>query len=426
MSVYQIKNNTEEMKVVSVNGKCEIIPESWQWIKVDKYLDIKMGQTPTENDCWSTEGIPCLGISDINSSKRNILLNNVKRFVNEKYDKRIINEKVLYMSSRATIGDTAIVNFKSTFDRGLIAFLNFQDNVDINYFRYSMIFLKKTLNARTPKGGIFKSLTRDVVENFEYPFVTIEKQQKIAEHLSFIEEVIFKTEKLISEKEKELRYYSRELLSGKLRVKKDVNGNIEFYDNTHWKTVLVNKKEVNIPEDWSVQKINNVTTKNEKSTIKSGDLTLHGDYPAFNCSKFLTKKYDNYIVDGENLFLSTGGMSSIHYYKGKCAYSTDVFSLSSQKFNMQYLYFILNNKEKDIDKMFYGSGLKHLNKNDLMNYDFTFTNNKEEQDLITSLLQDGEKEIEEYNKLLNSLKSRLKGDMQKLLTGESILANQIV
>lgn len=73
---------------------------------------------------------------------------------------------------------------------------------------------------------------------------------------------------------------------------------------------------------------------------------------------------DDYLVDGEFLFLNDGGTADIKYNSGKAYYTDHIFAFTSQKICVKFLYYFLKDKQEEINKTcFQGTGLKNLQKN---------------------------------------------------------------
>ncbi|EAM0276389.1 restriction endonuclease subunit S [Campylobacter upsaliensis] len=73
---------------------------------------------------------------------------------------------------------------------------------------------------------------------------------------------------------------------------------------------------------------------------------------------------DDYLVDGEFLFLNDGGTADIKYNSGKAYYTDHIFAFTSQKICVKFLYYFLKDKQEAINKTcFQGTGLKNLQKN---------------------------------------------------------------
>ena len=98
-------------------------------------------------------------------------------------------------------------------------------------------------------------------------------------------------------------------------------------------------------------------------------MSFEKKYPFFTSGNSVLS-FNNYLVEGENIFLSTGGNAIVNFYKGKASYSTDTFCISTDlSLKPKYLYFwLLKNISYINSEMFKGAGLKHLQKNDLRNF----------------------------------------------------------
>ena len=111
-----------------------------------------------------------------------------------------------------------------------------------------------------------------------------------------------------------------------------------------------------------------IVEKLEKSPLKAGDGRSQGKYPLYTCSAILSKYYDEYLYDTEALIIGTGGTPSINYCNGKFCTSTDCWTLITKNgYKTKYLYYYLQYKIDEIEKMFRGAGLKHLNREAFFN-----------------------------------------------------------
>lgn len=130
-------------------------------------------------------------------------------------------------------------------------------------------------------------------------------------------------------------------------------------------------------------KISDILKENPKSAISVGEAkNFSGNFPFFTSGENILR-YENFLVDGRNIFLNTGGNAGIKFYVGKSAYSTDTWSITAKNFT-DYLYLLLKVIEPELDKKFFqGTGLKHLQKDLLKNF---------------AIYLPTEIEIEEFNK----------------------------
>jgi len=162
--------------------------------------------------------------------------------------------------------------------------------------------------------------------------------------------------------------------------------------------------------------LKNIINKFDKSSIKAGDGKEVGIYPLYTCSSIVNKFLNDFICDDEAIVLSTGGSFSIHYVKGKFNYSTDCYVFNTDKFNLKYLYYYLLNKSDDINKMFRGAGLKHLNKNEFVSLNINDIDLKQQLlivkqlDKLTELITIRKQEIDKCNSLIKSQFVEMFGD----------------
>lgn len=129
---------------------------------------------------------------------------------------------------------------------------------------------------------------------------------------------------------------------------------------------LINKL---CPNGVEFKKLSELMTPNPKSKIgaKKAEQMLKGEYPFYTSGKSVYY-INEHMVDGENIFVNDGGQADIKYYDGKSSYADHVISFRPINVNGKYLYYILMKKKEYInEKMFRGSGIKNINKNDFFN-----------------------------------------------------------
>ena len=154
--------------------------------------------------------------------------------------------------------------------------------------------------------------------------------------------------------------------------------------------------------------LKDIIKKFDKSNIKAGDGLERGKYPLYTCSPVVNKYLNDYFYEDEALIISTGGKFSIHYVNGKFNYSTDCYVFKTDKYNQKYLYYYLLSKRDDINKMFRGAGLKHLNKNEFVMLNIKDISLNEQYDIVNQLdkinkiIELRKNEIEKCNNLVKS------------------------
>jgi len=176
-------------------------------------------------------------------------------------------------------------------------------------------------------------------------------------------------------------------------------------------------KDNKLPERWEKIRLGEIINENIKSRFKVENADNSERYPFFTSGEAILSD-SNYLVDYENVFLATGGVANIKYYKGKANYSADTYCLKA-KITTRYLYyFLLKNLTKIDYKYFSGSGLKHLQKNDFKKEILILPSSYYEQQKIAEILETVDETIEKTYAIIEKYKRIKQGLMQDLLTGE--------
>lgn len=177
------------------------------------------------------------------------------------------------------------------------------------------------------------------------------------------------------------------------------------------------ENQLHVPEGWDIEEFGNLITEKPKSNLKVSDATNFGGYPFFTSGDAVLE-HNAKQVDGENIFIATGGVANVKYFKGDVSYSTDTFTISAKdKIETKFLYFFLLDMIKYINiNYFQGSGLKHLQKKDLRKHAIVFPKTSAEQQKIASILSKTDQAIAQTKALIAKYNRIKTGLMQDLLT----------
>ena len=228
---------------------------------------------------------------------------------------------------------------------------------------YSQIF--EIANEGARNHGLLNIATKDFFDIKIYkPYIN--EQQKIADFLTLIDKRI-KTQMKIIEEYKSLIKGIRE------KIFNNANELIE---------------------------LNKIAIFENKTNHLSNSGLEFGKYPFFTNEENTYKYLNSFDFDGEFIIANTGGRANFKYYKGKFAVMTDCLVIKIK--NDTYYYFNVLKKLQDrINHIgFEGSGLKHLNKNWLINLKIPKCTNI---DNITKIIGLMEKNIQLNIKILNNL-----------------------
>ena len=165
-------------------------------------------------------------------------------------------------------------------------------------------------------------------------------------------------------------------------------------------------------------KLEEVITILPKSKIKAGDGKKEGTYPLYRSSNKLDTYYDEYLLDEEVIIIGTGGNPSIHYNKGKCAYTTQCLVLKSKgEFENKYIYYYLLSRLNIIKRMFRGLAIKQLDKKAFFKLDILLVDKLKQKRIIENLdkisnnIQSKKEQLKNLEKLVKSQFVEMFGDI---------------
>lgn len=182
------------------------------------------------------------------------------------------------------------------------------------------------------------------------------------------------------------------------------------------------KKKVKNESKWAGLNIGDLILEQPKSNIKVGTAkdSKSGEYFFFTSGESVLT-YTEYLVDNENVYLSTGGNAIVKYYNGKASYSTDTFVIKSnneEKIKTKYLFHFLENIINIIDKHYFaGVGLRHLQKTDFRNIKIPLPPLDIQQKIVSeieALEKQEQKAVEEIEILKTEIETNFKNINGKL------------
>lgn len=202
-----------------------------------------------------------------------------------------------------------------------------REDFNIDYIKYS---IEMALNhfKKISQGSQTKFLTMAILEQFTVENIPLEQQkQKVACLVA---------------------------LDKKISINKKINATLEDMAETLYLHLFFRRS----PNG----KLGDLITENTKSTIPVGDAKdSGGNFPFFTSGENILR-WNEYLVDGRNIFMNTGGNAGINFYIGKAAYSTDTWCITAKNLT-DYLYLFLDTIKIEIGKKYFkGTALKHLQK----------------------------------------------------------------
>lgn len=171
------------------------------------------------------------------------------------------------------------------------------------------------------------------------------------------------------------------------------------------------------PDGWQKDSVGHLIVEQPKSPIKVSDAACFGSFPFFTSGDDVLM-HTVALVNGDNIYLATGGQANIKHYNGDASYSTDTYVVkTTEDIDTTLLYYYLTNIRLFIDSNYFqGSGLKHLQKKDFKKHELYFPKDIEEQKRIAALLTQIDLVIADTKKLIDKYRNIKAGLMQDLLT----------
>lgn len=390
------------------NNDGESYPE-WDFVKVKEIASINTGNKDTKDavengqydfyvrspivhkiDSFSYNGEAILTVGD------GVGVGKVFHYVNGKFD---FHQRVYKIS-----------DFKDYY--GLLFYYYFQKN-----------FLKEAqkYNAKTSVDSVRKSMIADMY----VPKIEMSEQIKIGNFFSKLDRQIELEEEKLELLEQQKRGYMQKIFSQEL-IFKDENGN----SYPKWKSkkikelfnVIDGDRGKNYPSE------KDFYDKGHTLFLDTGNVTKNGFL--FNRNRFIDKEKDDMLRKGKlelNDFVITsrGTLGNIGFYGQNIHHKYPNIRINSamlilrplnNKFNNQYLYFLLKNDAIDTFMKHYrvGSAQPHITKKDFGNMKISVIIDINEQRKIAKFLTIIDKLVINQSTKVELLKQRKQGLLQKM------------
>ncbi|MFP6216136.1 restriction endonuclease subunit S [Helicobacter pylori] len=268
------------------------MPSNWQRVRLGDIAEIIGGGTPSTQVAsfwngsinWFTPTE--IGITKyVHKSQRTITLLGLK-----KSSAKLLPIGTILLTSRASIGDCAILKVVATTNQGFQSLIPLE-KINNEFLYYLMLTLKNKL-LKLASGSTFLEVSPNKIKNLLIPLPPLNEQIAIANILSDVDHYLYTLDALILKKESVKKALSFELLSQRKRLK-------GF--NQAWQKVRLGD-------------ICEITT----GSLDANEMVHYGKYRFYTCAKeyyFI----DKYAFDTEAILISGNGayVGYVHYYKGK-------------------------------------------------------------------------------------------------------------
>lgn len=408
------------------------IPVEWEVKELSDIAQISGGSTPsTSNDDYWNGTIPWATPTDITKLGDGVkYLTKTDNAITEKALKEcnlsLFPVESVLMTSRASIGFTAISKYPLTTNQGFCIFHQFKNihNIYLSYYIESI----RPILLKHSSGSTFKEISKSSIKKIKLPLPPLPEQKKIAEILSSVDEAIRATQAVIDQTKKLKQGLLNQLLTKGIGHKK-------------FKMTEIGET----PVEWEVKRLENlceVITKGTTPTsvgynfdtnginfIKIESITSQGEflpdkfaYISNSCHAALKRSQ---LLEGDILFSIAGalGRTAIVNKEILPANTNQAISIirlkKSQSVSIDYMYMALSSYEivKSIQLLKSGNAQLNLSLEQIQGFNIPLPP-LPEQLKIAEILFSVDETIRENIQQIEQLKATKSGLMQDLLAGK--------
>lgn len=396
------------------------IPIEWDIIKFGDFFIMKAGSTPSRSRPDFFQGdIPWVTSGELDY--------NIIKDTNEKITKEAVQETSLTiippgtfilaitgLEAPGTRGRCAILGVPATMNQSCVAFEQ-NDEYLSEYLFYFYLYHSEHIYFKYAQGSKQQSLPQKILKLIPFHKPPLREQQAIVNLLANWENITTIIEKLIKKKEHLKKGLMQQLLSGKKRfpefrgepwievkigdLLKEVEREIEWDDSDIYDLISVKRRSGGIVHRESLYG-HEIKTKNLKK-VKNDDFIISRMQVVHGASALATKEFEDTLVSG-----------SYHTLVNKAPHKLNIkyFNYLSQTPYLYHLAYI-SSYGVHIEKMTF-------NLKDYLKKKIRIPSSLEEQNKIVAILDNIERQINLYESQLEAVKKQKNGLMQKLLTGE--------
>ncbi len=378
---------------------------NWEVIKLGDVTEIVKGGTPSRNIEKYFRGSIAWAIpSDISSFNTTLYINDTETHITEEAINNsaaiLLPVGTVLLSSRATIGDTAINTVPMATNQGFANFICY-DNLSNVFLAYYLRFIKKQLNDLA-SGSTFKEITKGTLLNIEIPDIPIQEQLAITEVLSDVDRLINALDALIAKKRAIKQATMQQLLTGKTRIP-------------------------GFSGDWETKLLGEITECLDNVRVPLNETqraTMPGPYPYCGANGVLDYVNDYVLDDDVILIAEDGGYFDefltrpiAYQMSGKIWVNNHAHILKAKSdYDQGFLYYSL--VHKNIMPYLSGGTRAKLNKFEMYKIEINVPNDIAEQSAIAAVLSDMDTEIAALVQRRDKTIAIKQGMMQQLLTGK--------
>lgn len=419
--------------------KIGTIPNDWDFVNAKDCLILESGMRPKEHVTDIDTDIPSLGGENIDENGF-LTFENVRYISPTYYGKmkkgHIKDEDIYINKDGANTGKIAFSKKKPFAECAVnehVFIIRNNGTFIQQYLFYCLLanfgkqqILKKIIGSA--QEGINNSFTKGII----LPKPSLPEQTAIANILSKVDEAIESVKKSIAAAERLKKSMMQNLLTGKMKADGTFRTEEEFYDDPKFGKVPVGweVKKVKELSDFVQYGLNQASSENSEIPMLRMNNILKGkmtDFPLVyvDLNDTLLNQYK--LAKGDILFNRTNSMDlvgkvGIFELEGDFVFASYLIRVKvSPVNNSSYVNYALNSYPIQCSlrsKATPSVSQANINSNSLRNTSILIPINKDEQDMIVSIISKIEEQINNKQNQIITLERLKKSLMQNLLTGK--------
>lgn len=381
-----------------------MIPSDWEVVCIKDIATNVIRGSGISRDDVTEEGLECIRYGELYTSYSTVITKCLSHTIKEKINSpKFINKgTIVFALTGESVEDIAKSSVYMGEDKCMLggdicAIEHTQNPIYVGYAMETKYVINQKKFGKT-KTKVVHSSTNEIL-NFKIAKPSKSEQEKIANALTRIDNLIEDYEKLIKKKEKIKQGLMKNLLTGKVRLK-------GFKDS--W---CKNR----IKEIYTITRGQVLSTKKISKTISG--INCYPVYSSQTANNGLLGYYDKYLFDTCITWTTDGeNAGTVKYRKGKF-YSTNVNGVLISKDNLcnECMSEIIN---MNTSSFIVRNGNPKLMNNVMAEIEICYPKDIKEQYAISQILTNADNEISDLKLKLDKIKNIKKGMMDNLLTGK--------
>ena len=329
---------------------------------------------------------------------------------------KLLPKGTLLLSTRATVGDIGIAGNECATNQGFQSLL--VHDSEINLFWYYSISQNKNELFRRASGSTFLEIVKTEINKVSTLRPSKEEQQKIADCLSSLDELIAAHTK----KHEALQSYKKGLMQNLFPAEGETVPALrfpEFEDAGEWELKELGKI-ANFYKGKGISKAD-VLINGRQPCIRYGELyTVYGEVIDEVISRTDLPTYNLFLSDAGDVIIPSSGETKIDIATAACVVQKGIalggdLNVIRSKQNGFFLSYYLNGALKyEIAKVAQGDTVAHLYKSNLESLELALPPKPKEQQKIADCLSSLDDLIGRTGEKIEDLKAHKKGLMQQL------------